>query len=330
MRHHRTLFLGKLAAAVASVLALGVAPTLAQDAFPTKPLRMLVPFPPGGVVDLLARLIAPRMGEGLKQNVLVDNRPGANGNIASEIVAKSQPDGYTLLFGQVSNLAVNPAIYKNVPFDPIKDMAPVGLVAATPQIMVVSSAAKLQSIAEVIAAVKAKPGEVTFASSGNGSMTHMGLELMQLSAGIKFLHVPYKGAAPAAIDVIGGRADLFMAAAPSVKGHMRSGKLKAIAVTSAKRIPELPDVPTLAESGFPGFETTNWFAVMGRAGTPAPVIARLNAVLNAALADADVKAKIATESGEVLGGSPDRLAKQLATDLAKWKKVVKEANLKLE
>ncbi len=319
-----------LTAAVILALAAGAVPVIAQDSFPTKPLRMLVPFPPGGVVDLLARLIAPRMGDGLKQTVLVDNRPGANGNIASEVVAKSQPDGYTLLFAQVSNLAVNPAIYKNVPFDPIKDMAPVGLVAATPQIMVVSTAAKLQTIAEVMAAVKARPGEVTFASSGNGSMTHMGLELMQLSAGIKFLHIPYKGAAPAAIDVIGGRADLFMAAAPSVNGHMRSGKLKAIAVTSAKRMADLPDVPTLAESGFPGFETTNWFAVMGRAGTPATIIARLNAVLNTALLDADVKAKIASEGGEVLGGPPENLAKQLATDLAKWQRVVKEADLKLE
>lgn len=301
----------------------------AQD-FPTRPVRMLVPFPPGGVVDILARLIAPRMGDGLKQSVLVDNRPGANGNIASDLVAKSQPDGYTILFAQVSNLAVNPAIYKNLTFDVLKDMAPVGMVAATPQIMVVSTAAKLQTIADVMAAVKARPGEITFASSGNGSMTHMGLELMQLSAGIKFLHVPYKGAAPAAIDVIGGRADLFMAAAPSVTGHIRSGKLKAIAVTSAKRIADLPDVPTLAESGFPGFETTNWFAVMGRAGTAAPIIARLNAVLNAALQDADVKAKIAAEGGEVLGGPPERLAQQLAADLAKWQRVVKEADLKLE
>ncbi len=326
----RRALLSTFAAALVATGILSSTAVRAQDAYPTKPLRMLVPFPPGGVVDLLARLIAPRMGEGLKQSVLVDNRPGANGNIASEVVAKSQPDGYTILFAQVSNLAVNPAIYKNVPFDPIKDMAPIGLVAATPQVMVVSTAAKMQTIAEVMAAVKARPGEVTFASSGNGSMTHMGLELMQLSAGIKFLHVPYKGAAPAAIDVIGGRADLFMAAAPSVNGHMRSGKLKAIAVTSAKRMAELPDVPTLAESGFPGFETTNWFAVMGRAGTPAPIIARLNAVLNAALLDADVKAKIATESGEVLGGTPEQLATQLAADLAKWKRVVKEADLKLE
>jgi tripartite-type tricarboxylate transporter receptor subunit TctC len=318
------------AASAAVLAALCSTVALAQDAFPSKPIRMLVPFPPGGVVDILARLIAPRMGDGLKQSLIVDNRPGANGNIASEAVAKSQPDGYTLLFAQVSNLAVNPAIYKTVPFDPVKDLAPVGLVAATPQIMVVSAGSKMQSIGDVIAAVKARPGEVTFASSGNGSMTHMGLELMQISAGLKFLHVPYKGAAPAVIDVIGGRADLFMAAAPSVTGQIRGGKLKAIAVTSATRMKEMPDIPTLAESGFPGFETTNWFAVMGRAGTPQPIIARLNAELNAALQNGEVKAKIASESGEVLGGSPERLARQLATDLAKWKRVVKEAGLKLE
>src|SRR5262249_6739265 len=182
-------------------------------------LRLLVPFPPGGVTDILARLIAPKMGEGLKQNVLIDNRPGANGNIAVEAVAKSSPDGYTLLFGQVSNVAINPAIYSNLTFDTQRDLAPIALVASAPQLMVVSATSNYKSVADVLAAAKAKPGEVTFASSGNGSMAHMGLELMQLQAGIKFLHIPYKGAAPAVIDVIGGRGDGLLAATPAGAGH---------------------------------------------------------------------------------------------------------------
>lgn len=302
----------------------------AQDAYPSKPLRMLVPFPPGGVVDILARLLAPLMGEGLKQNIVVENRPGANGNIAVENVAKSAPDGYTLLFAQVSNVAVNPALYPKIPFDPIKDLAPVALVAQAPQVMVVPVDSPIKSVADLLAAARTRPGEVIFASSGNGSMTHMGIELMQLSARIKFNHIPYKGAAPAVIDVVGGRADVFMAAMPSVTGQMRGGKLRAIAVASAARVEDLPDVPTLGESGFAGFESGNWFAVMVRAGTPEAVIARLNREVNNAVGNADLVARVKREGGTVLGGTPAQLAEQLATDLAKWKRVVAEAGIKLE
>lgn len=302
----------------------------AQDAYPSKPLRMLVPFPPGGVVDILARLLAPLMGEGLKQNIVVENRPGANGNIAVENVAKSAPDGYTLLFAQVSNVAVNPALYPKIPFDPIKDLAPVALVAQAPQVMVVPVDSLIKSVADLLAAARTRPGEVIFASSGNGSMTHMGIELMQLSARIKFNHIPYKGAAPAVIDVVGGRADVFMAAMPSVTGQMRGGKLRAIAVASAARVEDLPDVPTLGESGFAGFESGNWFAVMVRAGTPEAVIARLNREVNNAVGNADLVARVKREGGTVLGGTPAQLAEQLATDLAKWKRVVAEAGIKLE
>lgn len=302
----------------------------AHDAYPSKPLRMLVPFPPGGVVDILARLLAPLMGEGLKQNIVVENRPGANGNIAVENVAKSAPDGYTLLFAQVSNVAVNPALYPKIPFDPVKDLAPVALVAQAPQVMVVPVDSPIKSVADLLAAARTRPGEVIFASSGNGSMTHMGIELMQLSARIKFNHIPYKGAAPAVIDVVGGRADVFMAAMPSVTGQMRGGKLRAIAVASAARVEDLPDVPTLGESGFAGFESGNWFAVMVRAGTPEAVIARLNREVNNAVGNADLVARVKREGGTVLGGTPAQLAEQLATDLAKWKRVVAEAGIKLE
>ena len=312
-----------------------LAPAAAQDAatpssWPTKPIRMLVPFPPGGFVDILARLIAPRMAEGLGQSVLIDNRPGANGNIAIDAVAKSAPDGYALVQAQVSNLAINPALYKDLPFDALRDLAPIGFVATAPQLMVVSAASEFKSVADVVAAARAKPGEVMFASSGNGSLGHLGSELMQQMIGIKFLHIPYKGAAPAVIDVIGGRTHLFVAAMPSLIGQIRAGKLRAIAVTSSQRLAELPDVPPLSEAGFPGYEATNWLAVMGRAGTPPAIVARLNAELNKALQSADIKQRFANEGATVLTGTPQHLADVLAADLAKWARVVAQAGVKIE
>lgn len=313
-----------------ALTALGIAPVIAQDAYPSRPIRVVIPFPPGGVVDILARMFTPKFGEGLKQNIVIDNRGGANGNIAVEMVAKSQPDGYTLLFGQVSNLAVNPAIYPNVPFDPVKDLAPVGLVAATPQLLVVGASSKLQSVADMIAAAKAKPGELTYASSGQGSLGHMGFELMQLSAGLKLVHIPYKGAGPALIDVMGGRAELFVAAMPALIGHIRGGKLRALAIMTAARRADLPNIPTLSEAGFPGYESSNWFAIMARAGTPPAIIQRLNAEINRTIEAPEVKAKYEHEGAAMLGGTPEQLAKQLATDLDKWKRVVKEAGIKVE
>lgn len=313
-----------------ALTALGIAPVIAQDAYPSRPIRVVIPFPPGGVVDILARMFTPKFGEGLKQNIVIDNRGGANGNIAVEMVAKSQPDGYTLLFGQVSNLAVNPAIYPNVPFDPVKDLAPVGLVAATPQLLVVGASSKLQSVADMIAAAKAKPGELTYASSGQGSLGHMGFELMQLPAGLKLVHIPYKGAGPALIDVMGGRAELFVAAMPALIGHIRGGKLRALAIMTAARRADLPNIPTLSEAGFPGYESSNWFAIMARAGTPPAIIQRLNAEINRTIEAPEVKAKYEHEGAAMLGGTPEQLAKQLATDLEKWKRVVKEAGIKVE
>lgn len=313
-----------LAASLAAV------PAAAQDAYPSRPIRLVIPFPPGGVVDILARMFTPRFGDGLKQSIVIDNRGGANGNIAVELVAKSQPDGYTLLFGQVSNLAVNPALYPNVPFDPVKDLAPVGLVASTPQLLVVSASSKLRSVADMIAEAKAKPGALSFASSGNGSLGHMAFELMQLSAGIKLLHIPFKGAGPALIDVMGGRAELFIAAQPALIGHIRGGKLRALAILTASQRPDLPDVPTLSTAGFPGYESSNWFAIMARAGTPPAIIARLNAELNRTIETPDVKARYENEGAAVLGGTPEQLARQLAADLEKWKRVVKDAGIKLE
>ena len=313
---------------IASIVAAPISAS-AQD-FPTRPIRLVVPFPPGGFVDILARLTTPGMGQVLGQQVLVDNRPGANGNIASDVVAKSQPDGYTLLFAQVSNLAVNPALYKDLPFDVQRDLTPVGHVASAPQVLVTSPASGFATVAEMIQVAKAKPGELMFASSGSGSLGHLGSEIMQQQAGIKITHVPYKGAAPALLDVIGGRAHLSIFAMPSVLGHIRGGKLRPLAVTSLERTQELPDVRPLSEQGFPGYTTTNWIAVMGRAGTPAPIIDKLNKALNAALADRDTIAKFAKEGATVSPTTPQRMGEILAEDLVKWAKVVQSSGAKAD
>lgn len=325
MRRCAILLLGLVVAASASVR-----PAAAQDAYPSKPVRLVIPFPPGGVVDILARMFAPKFGENLKQSVVIDNRGGANGNIAVELVAKSQPDGYTILFGQVSNVAVNPAIYPTVPFDSQKDLAPIGLIASTPQLLVVSASSRFQTVADFIAAAKEKPAGVSFASSGNGSLGHMAFEMIQLAAGIKLLHMPYKGAGPALIDVMGGRADGFVAAMPALIGQVRGGKLRALAILTSARRPDIPEVPTLSEAGVPGYESSNWFALFARAGTPPAIVQRLNAELNRTISDAEVKARYETEGATMLGGTPETLAKQLAVDLEKWKRVVKEAGIKME
>ncbi len=324
----RRAVLSMLVAATAAV-GFSAMPVAAQE-FPSKPIRLLLPFPPGGFVDILARLTTPGMGQALGQNVLVDNRPGANGNIAIDMVAKSQPDGYNLIFAQVSNFAVNPALYKDLTFDVQKDLAPIGFVATAPQVLVTSATSEFKTVAEMIKVAKAKPGELMFGSSGNGSLGHLGSELMQQQAGIKFTHIPYKGAAPAVIDIMGGRAHLSIFAMPSVIGQIRAGKLRALAVTSLTRTQELPDVAPLSEQGFPGYTTTNWLAVMARAGTPAATIDKLNKALNTALADPETRAKFAKEGATVYATTPQQLAKELAEDLVKWAKVVKDSGVKID
>ena len=308
----------------------GFAPAVAQENYPTRTIRLVVPVPPGGVLDILARLLVSRLSDGLKQSIAVDNRAGANGNIAVESVAKSQPDGLTILFGQVSNLTVNPAIYSQVPFDTLRDLAPIGLVASTTQLMAVSVNSPLRSVADMVGAAKARPNALTFASAGQGSLGHLAFELIQLSAGIKLVHIPYKGASPALIDLLGGRVDLIILAQPAMMGHIRNGKMRALAILTASRVPDLPNLPTLSESGFPGVMSSNWFALMVRAGTPEPIIARLNAELNRALADKELRAKYEQEGASPLGGTPQQLTEQLKADLAKWQRVVKEMGLKIE
>jgi tripartite-type tricarboxylate transporter receptor subunit TctC len=314
---------------VMAALAGPVAPSAAQD-YPTKPIRMIVPFPPGGGTDLLSRVVTNKLSESLKQAIVIENKPGAGGNIGVDLAAKSAPDGYTIVMGQTSNMAVNATLYPKLPYDPLKDLTPVALVADSPILIVVSAESPYRSLADLIAAAKAKPETVTFASPGNGTVAHLSSEILQGAAGIKFQHIPYKGAAPAITDLLGGRVDLLMSSVPTLLGHVKGGKLRAIALTGPKRSAMLPETPTVAESGFPGFDANTWFGILVPAGTPDPIVRTLNKEINAALQAPEVREKIRTEGGDALGGTSDAFAGLLKSELEKWAKVVKSSGAKVD
>ena len=314
-----------LSALTLSVIACGAA---AQQSYPVKPIRFIVPFPPGGGTDILARQVANKMTETLKWNVVVDNRPGAGGTIGIEAAAKSPADGYTIVMGQTSNLAINPSLYSKLPYDPIKDLAPISLVAAFPIAITVSAKGPHKSLADVIATAKAKPDSVTYASSGNGTVAHLTGELLQRSAGVKLIHVPYKGAAQAFPDLIGGRTNMFLSSLETALPQVKAGTVRAIAVTSSKRAPAVPDVPTVAET-YKGFEATTWFGILAPAKTPEPILTRLNDEITKILQMPDVREHMAAGGGEVRSG-PREFAAVLRADLAKWSKIVKESGAKVD
>jgi tripartite-type tricarboxylate transporter receptor subunit TctC len=301
----------------------------AQD-YPAKPIRLIVPFPPGGGTDIAARTVANKLSKTAKWTFVVENKPGAGGNLGVEQAVKSPADGYTLVIGQTSNLAINPALYAKLPYDPLKDLSPVALIVSAPVVFVVAANSQYRSLGDLVAAAKRDPGGISFASPGNGTVSHLAGELLQRAAGVKFTHVPYKGASQAMTDLLGGQVQSFMSSVPSALSQIKGGRLRAIAVTSAKRAAEMPGVPTIAESGYPGFEAITWYGLLAPAGTPAVVIARLNAELNRVLEMPDVRQRLAAEGGEVLGGSPERFASFLKADHAKWGRVVKESGAKVD
>ncbi len=320
--------MGRLHTAVATLL-LVAGSGFAQE-YPVKPIRLLVPFPPGGGTDIAARTVANALGATLKWNFAIENKPGAGGNLGVEQAARSAADGYTLVIGQTSNLAINPALYAKLPYDPLKDLAPVALVVSAPVVLVVAADSRFASVADMLAAAKRDPGAVTFASPGNGTVSHLAGELLQRAAGVKFTHVPYKGAPPALADTLGGQVQSFMSSVPSALGHIRSGRLRALAVSTAKRSPQMPGVPTVAESGYPGFDASTWYGLLAPAGTPAGVVARLNAEVNRVLAQPGVRERLAGEGGEVLGGTPAQFAAFLAAEHAKWARVVADSGAKVD
>ena len=303
---------------------------LAQDAYPGKPIRLVIPFPPAGGTDSLSRAIAFAIGNNTKWNFVLDNKPGAGGNIGLAETARAAPDGYTIAMGQTANLAVNPALYSKMPFDPLKDFTPIALVSSQPLILVVDSKSPHKTLKDLVDAAKAEPGKINMASSSNGTIGHIGGELFQRRAGIRMTHVPYKGAGAAVTDLMGGSVDCFFGNTQAVGGLVTGGKLRPLAVTSPKRLANFPDVPTIAELGYPGFEAATWSGLVAPAGTPKAVVDRLNAEVQKALGTAEMKQKLYEDGSTPLGGTPQQFAEFIRSEHAKWGTAVREANIKLD
>jgi len=315
-------------AALAATLAASPLPAFAQ-AYPSKPITIVVPFPPGGATDILARMLGQKLSESTKQSVLVDNKAGATGAIGLNFVARAPADGYTLILATASSLGTNPAVSK-VPFDPVKDFTPVGILAAEPLGLAVHPSVPANSVKELIALAKSKPGELNMASFGNGSVSHLAGELFSSMAGIKMTHVPYKGAAPATADLIAGQVSLMFNSISVFVAPAKAGKLRMLATAGTTRTPGLPDLPTVAESGVPGFDASTWHAILGPAGMAPEIVATLSREFGRALKLPDVQAKLASMSLEPQAAEPAQLASTLARDVAKWKKIVAEVGIKVD
>ena len=298
--------------------------------YPTKAVRLIVGFPAGGTSDIMARLTGQKLSEAWGQTFIIDNRPGAGGNIGTELVAKAAPDGYTLLVSPGSTLTSNPAVYSKVPFDTVRDFAPVTMIAGVPNALVVHPSVPASNVKELIALAKSRPGQLAYASTGAGQSTHLSAELLKTSAGINMIHVPYKGSAPALTDIVAGQVSVMFDNLPSVLPFIKSGRLKPLAVSSAARSRALPEVPTVAESALPGFDVTVWFAVLAPAATPREIVNRLNAEVVKAIKTQDMRERLAQQGAEAIGNTPEDFAAIIKRDLAKWAKVVKDANIILD
>jgi tripartite-type tricarboxylate transporter receptor subunit TctC len=303
---------------------------LAADAYPGKPMRLIVPYPPGGPADALARIVGEKLGAQMGQPMVVENRPGAAGNIGMAQGAKSAADGYTLVLAPAGNLTVNPSLYRNVPYDVGKDFAPVTVIAAVPNILVVNPSIPARNLAEFIAYSKAHPGQLNYSSPGAGSGAHLAGELFKSTAGVDMVHIPFNGIAPAVTAVLGGQVQLMFAGAPAVLQHVQTGKLRALGVASMKRIAAAPDLPTLSESGLAGFDVTSWYSIVAPAGTPPEIIARLQAEIAKALREPDVREKLAAQGAEPIGNSPAEFAAMIKTETAKWSQIVQSARITVE
>ena len=323
------LNLSRRHALVAASLLLAAGTAFAQ-AYPAKPIKVIVPFPAGGGTDLIAREVTNKIQTTKGWSFIVENRPGTGGNIGIDAVAKSPADGYTIALGQTSNLAINPTLYTKMPYDAVKDLAPVGLVASAPLVLVVGADSPFKTLADVVAASKAKPNTLNIATAGNGTVAHLASELFQKTAGVSFTHIQYKGAAGASTDVVSGRVELYISSVPTLIGFIKSGKMRPIAVTSLKRVDDLPAVPTIAESGYKGFEAATWFGFVAPTGTPKEVVTLLNAELNKALTAADLKQKISDQGADVLGGTPEAFASLIKSDLARWAPIIKASGATLD
>jgi tripartite-type tricarboxylate transporter receptor subunit TctC len=315
--------------AIAAALAL--APGLAAAQYPTKPVRMVVGFPPGGGTDVVARIIVPRLGENLGQPVVIENRPGATGTVAAEMVAKSPPDGYTIMMGHVSVNAIAPSLFPKLPYDVIKDFAPVTLAASVPHIITVHPSLPVTSLKELIVYLKARPGKLTFPSAGNGSTPHLAGEMFKSLAGVEIVHVPYKGTGQSMQDLLSGQHLVGFDTMPASAPYVRSGKLRALAVTGPRRVAEFPDLPTVEEAGVPGYQLTTWYGVFAPAGTPAAIVNKLHADITRAMEAPDTRERLAAIGvDDTVTRTPEEFAVIVRDDTARYAKVVKDAGLKID
>jgi tripartite-type tricarboxylate transporter receptor subunit TctC len=310
---------GGMVAVLLACIALGAQ----AENYPSKPIKLIVPFPAAGTTDFLARILGQELTKAWGQQVIVDNRPGAGGNIGSDLVAKSAPDGYTLVMGAVGTHAINASLYKKMPYDTVKDFAPITLIAMVPNILVVHPAVPAKSVKELIEYAKANPGKLNFASSGNGTSVHLSGELFKTMAGVSMTHVPYKGSAQALPDLLGGQVQLMFDNMPSMLPHVKAGKLRALAVTSSKRSPAMPDLPTIAEAGVAGYEASSWFGVLAPAGTPSAIVTKLNGEIVRILGLPEIKERLSSQGAEPVGNSPEQFAAYITAEMTKWGNVVK-------
>ena len=316
---------------IASALALGLLATAAHaQTYPAKPIRMVIPFPPGGGTDILARLVSQKLTEANKWTVVPDNKAGAGGTLGITEAARGKPDGYDMVMGQKDNLVVGPWLYKSLPWNPVKDFTPVAHVAWSPVIIATSINSKYKTLADVVAAAKAAPDTVTYGSPGNGTTIHLAGDQFEKAAGIKLRHVPYKGSNPALMDALAGNVDLLVSSVPSAMAQVKAGKLRPLAVTSAKRSTSLPDVPTVAESGYKGFDMSTWYGLLMPAGAPAPIVAQMNGAVNKLLATPEMQKAIHDQGAEPLAMTPEAFSQQLQRDYQGMEKIVRDAGVKIE
>lgn len=322
----------RLAAGLAA-LALGgglvAGPARAADAYPSKPLRLVVGYAAGGATDVIARLVGAKLQESLGQTVVIDNKPGANSNLGAEQVVRSPADGYTVYVYTIAN-TINATLYEKLGYDPLKDFEPVGLIAKVPNLLVVNNNVPVKTVAEYVAYTKAQPNGITFASSGSGSSIHLSGEMFKMVTKLNMLHVPYRGSAPAVTDLIGGQVQSMFDNAPSALPHVQGGRLRAIAITSAQRSPLLPDVPTIAESGYPGFDVQSWFGLALPAGTPRPVVDRLNAAMQQVIAQGEVQQRLAALGATPAPGAPAQMGEFMAAEVKRWRAVVQASGARAE
>jgi tripartite-type tricarboxylate transporter receptor subunit TctC len=323
----------KLRAALKNALAalplLGAAAIASAQPFPNKPIRLIVPFPPGGAVDFYARVVQQPLSEALGQQIVIDNKAGASGMVGAEIVAKSPPDGYTLLLGNIASLAINVGLYAKMPYDPVKDLTAIVRTVDVHYALVVHPSVPANSVPELIAYAKANPGKISYGSAGSGSLPHLGVELFKAQTGIDMLHVPYKGGGPMVTDLLGGTVQVVIADQANLMPQVQAGKLRALAVATPKRSPNFPNLPTIAET-VPGYDSTAWQGLAGPAGLPPEIVKRLNEAFNTVMAMPAVREKLSGGGLEVVGGTPEQFARFIASEIAKWTKIAKDVGAKVD